>query len=379
MVCNGSGELICCDTCPAAYHLRCLNPPLDRVPVGAWRCPLCTDPLPHKVERILDMRTGAAGAAMAREFFVKWHQRAYIHCSWVPELQLRYAHPRLLQAYLRRQAEDRESDTSGEADAGVIGGPTAGGTDANDNEPDTDIDVSDAGALSDEDYEHGVKPAWLEADRILSKRTSERGEQLYLTKWRELGYDQATWERAEDIANFFDIIRRFEEREDVSRQRALSVEACKNARDPAIPFTDAPAYLQQNGEQLRPYQLEGLNWLRRSWVQKRNTVLADEMGLGKTLQTIAFVYSLFKEGHSRGPFFVCTPLSILANWEREFAIWAPDMTLVTFHGTAKARKGKAPMLCVVGWGAYRPARGETPRAARRRVHPTALRAARAPQ
>lgn len=55
---------------------------------------------------------------------------------------------------------------------------------------------------------------------------------------------------------------------------------------------------------LHPYQLEGLNWLRYSWGQGIDTILADEMGLGKTIQTITFLYSLFKEGHCKGPFLV---------------------------------------------------------------------------
>lgn len=45
--------------------------------------------------------------------------------------------------------------------------------------------------------------------------------------------------------------------------------------------------------------------------KKLNGILADEMGLGKTIQTIVFLYSLFKEvpgrrpGHFvRAPFFV---------------------------------------------------------------------------
>ena len=41
--------------------------------------------------------------------------------------------------------------------------------------------------------------------------------------------------------------------------------------------------------------MEGLNWLRYSWSHKTDTILADEMGLGKTIQTIAFLYSLYKE------------------------------------------------------------------------------------
>lgn len=56
--------------------------------------------------------------------------------------------------------------------------------------------------------------------------------------------------------------------------------------------------------ELHPYQLEGLNWLRYSWGQGIDTILADEMGLGKTIQTITFLYSLYKEGHCKGPFLV---------------------------------------------------------------------------
>lgn len=56
-----------------------------------------------------------------------------------------------------------------------------------------------------------------------------------------------------------------------------------------------PTYVDQTGGTLHPYQLEGLNWLRFSWANRTDTVLADEMGLGKTIQTITFLYSLFKE------------------------------------------------------------------------------------
>ncbi|XP_034655238.1 chromodomain-helicase-DNA-binding protein Mi-2 homolog [Drosophila subobscura] len=45
-----------------------------------------------------------------------------------------------------------------------------------------------------------------------------------------------------------------------------------------------------------------LRWLHCSCGQAIDTILADEMGLGKTIQTVAFLYSLYKEGHCRGPF-----------------------------------------------------------------------------
>jgi hypothetical protein len=34
-------ELLLCDECDAAFHLRCLDPPLSAVPQGDWLCPNC--------------------------------------------------------------------------------------------------------------------------------------------------------------------------------------------------------------------------------------------------------------------------------------------------------------------------------------------------
>lgn len=64
---------------------------------------------------------------------------------------------------------------------------------------------------------------------------------------------------------------------------------------PTIKFDQQPFYINATGGTLHPYQLEGLNWLRFSWAQGTDTILADEMGLGKTVQTIVFLYSLYKE------------------------------------------------------------------------------------
>ncbi|XP_030017008.1 autoimmune regulator [Sphaeramia orbicularis] len=40
-VCKDGGELICCDGCPRAFHLTCLNPPLTSIPSGSWQCEGC--------------------------------------------------------------------------------------------------------------------------------------------------------------------------------------------------------------------------------------------------------------------------------------------------------------------------------------------------
>lgn len=39
--CGKQGELLCCDECPATYHVECLEPPLAVVPEGNWICYAC--------------------------------------------------------------------------------------------------------------------------------------------------------------------------------------------------------------------------------------------------------------------------------------------------------------------------------------------------
>lgn len=43
-------------------------------------------------------------------------------------------------------------------------------------------------------FRFGVKPVWLIVHRILNHRTFRDGSTQYLVKWRDLPYDQATWE-----------------------------------------------------------------------------------------------------------------------------------------------------------------------------------------
>ncbi|KAM5179515.1 PHD finger protein 12 isoform 2-T2 [Mantella aurantiaca] len=42
--CKEGGDLLCCDHCPAAFHLQCCNPPLseEMLPPGEWMCHRCS-------------------------------------------------------------------------------------------------------------------------------------------------------------------------------------------------------------------------------------------------------------------------------------------------------------------------------------------------
>ena len=88
---------------------------------------------------------------------------------------------------------------------------------------------------------------------------------------------------------------------------------------------------------MRPYQLEGLNWLINLWNKGISGILADEMGLGKTLQSISMLAYLKHYQKNNGPHLVVVPLSVLGNWYKEFSKWCPDLNVFIFHGSKDER------------------------------------------
>lgn len=99
-------------------------------------------------------------------------------------------------------------------------------------------------------------------------------------------------------------------------------------------FTESPIYV--NGE-LRPYQIQGLNWMVDLYHNNLSGILADEMGLGKTLQTVSFLGYLRYFKHRKGPFLIITPKSTLNNWQREFNRWTPEVNCFVLQGDKQER------------------------------------------
>jgi len=89
---------------------------------------------------------------------------------------------------------------------------------------------------------------------------------------------------------------------------------------------------------LRPYQLEGLNWMIRLQDNGINGILADEMGLGKTLQSISVLAYNLEYLNISGPHLVLVPKSTLSNWCNEFKRWCPSLRVIRFHGTKDERQ-----------------------------------------
>lgn len=109
---------------------------------------------------------------------------------------------------------------------------------------------------------------------------------------------------------------------------------------------------------LRPYQIDGLNWL---WLCSRlglGACLADDMGLGKTIQILAALLRE-KQGASRKktaphvPSLLVLPASLIGNWKAEAEKFAPSLSLFVAHSSAhptavlqdifSAKKGDSPL------------------------------------
>ncbi len=106
--------------------------------------------------------------------------------------------------------------------------------------------------------------------------------------------------------------------------------------------------------ELRPYQLEGFNWLSFLYKHSLGGVLADDMGLGKTVQALALMCAAKEQaaelsagvsetasGATSGvpapdggtPFLVVAPTSVVGNWAAEAARFAPGLTVRTVSET----------------------------------------------
>ena len=81
------------------------------------------------------------------------------------------------------------------------------------------------------------------------------------------------------------------------------------------------------------YQLDGIAFL----YPRHQAVLADEMGLGKTMQAITAIRLLVRHGQLRRVLLVC-PKPLVTNWQREFALWVPELTVTTVEGNPARRQ-----------------------------------------
>lgn len=89
--------------------------------------------------------------------------------------------------------------------------------------------------------------------------------------------------------------------------------------------------------QLKPFQLEGLAWMKEmEKIEWKGGLLGDEMGLGKTIQAVSLIMSDYP---AKQPSLVLVPPVALMQWQSEIKSYT-DGTLKTFvfHGTNQKAK-----------------------------------------
>jgi non-specific serine/threonine protein kinase len=94
---------------------------------------------------------------------------------------------------------------------------------------------------------------------------------------------------------------------------------------------------------LRPYQSRGVGWM--SFLDRLGVgaCLADDMGLGKTVQLLALLLSERAPVRKRGkkpakrppPTLMVCPMSLVGNWQREAAKFAPGLAVHVHHGAER--------------------------------------------
>ena len=90
---------------------------------------------------------------------------------------------------------------------------------------------------------------------------------------------------------------------------------------------------------LRPYQMDGVQFLLGVTEAGFGACLADDMGLGKTLQVIAWLAHLHATGalDARAALIVA-PASLLTNWQEELRRFAPQLNTLVLHPDMLSRQ-----------------------------------------
>ena len=83
---------------------------------------------------------------------------------------------------------------------------------------------------------------------------------------------------------------------------------------------------------LRSYQREGFEWMQFLANNDLHGILADDMGLGKTMQSLTHILAEKEKGNTL-PNLVIAPTSVVENWQREAAKFAPTLKVVILQGT----------------------------------------------
>jgi superfamily II DNA or RNA helicase len=123
---------------------------------------------------------------------------------------------------------------------------------------------------------------------------------------------------------------------DVEAPPAWRATADRQARILSLPPEPLPERLESI---LRPYQKDGIHWLRFLEVNTFGGILADEMGLGKTLQALVWLQMERYHPAVRGkPALIVCPTSLVMNWAEEAQRFVPHLRVLPVSGVDRHSK-----------------------------------------
>ncbi|XP_049876715.1 chromodomain-helicase-DNA-binding protein 1 isoform X2 [Pectinophora gossypiella] len=254
------------------------------------------------------------------QYLIKWKGWSHIHNTWESEKSLneqKVKGLKKLENYIKKEGELSWWRQSA--------GPE-------------DIDYFECQA----ELQQELVKTYNNVERIIAEQTRELEgggtAHEYFCKWESLPYADATWEDSSLIEKRWPVeVEHFRTREAAKTTPSRHCPVLRR-RPKFHQIKEQPEYMGKDQTYLlRDYQMDGLNWLIHSWCKDNSVILADEMGLGKTIQTICFLYYLFKSQQLYGPFLCVVPLSTMTAWQREFQQWAPDINVVTYIGDVISR------------------------------------------
>lgn len=95
---------------------------------------------------------------------------------------------------------------------------------------------------------------------------------------------------------------------------------------------------------LRPYQERGFKWLYTNIKKGFGCCMADDMGLGKTIQVISYILKLKEMNQLKNPALVVCPTTLLGNWTKEIATFAPTLKTAIYHGIDRELDTKVDVI-----------------------------------
>ncbi|MBK1854000.1 DEAD/DEAH box helicase [Verrucomicrobiaceae bacterium 5K15] len=103
--------------------------------------------------------------------------------------------------------------------------------------------------------------------------------------------------------------------------------------------------------ELRSYQEEGYQWMQFLANNELHGILADDMGLGKTMQTLTHILAEKEKGNTL-PNLVVAPTSVVENWQREAAKFAPSLKVVILQGADRYQRYSQLPNCDIALTSY---------------------------